>query len=220
MRILREESSIFVYWEDLVYLEAALIAYAQYPALVALVTGVLNGFPGVLKSDLASRRTQVQAEAQVTIADVYLDLGIREVHADSVHAAGGNKQATSHTTLFATDIGNTVRHALGKQVEIGTALVEKLVLNLFTPEFRERQQNRLGGLLDAGRAALARRRAVTIERASVRLTIIEWKEEANAVRLGVYGELLKLGGSKAFADRFFRPEPASRRTTTEDPIEA
>lgn len=221
MRVLREESSTFVFWEDLVFLEAALLAYGEFAELAALVTAVLAAFPGVLQSDLDTRRTQVRAEAHVAIADTRLDGGIRELHVDSVQLAQGNKQATSHTTLFATDIGNTVKHALARQVEVATGIFDKLVLALFPPEFREKHQNRLGGLIDIGRAALARRREANIERAGVRLTITEWKEEANAVRLSVYAELIKRNSNKEFADRFFRPAPArvASSTTVEGPIE-
>ena len=61
--------------------------------------------------------------------------------------------------------------------------------------------------IEAGKAALAGRRTATIQRAEVRLTINEWKDEANAVRVSVYGRLLdlrKADEAKAFADRFFR----------------
>ncbi len=224
MRVLRGGSSVFVFWEDLVYLEASLLASAEAAHLAGLVTAVLATFPGLLQADLDSRRMMVQAEARVAMADAQLDRGLRDTHSDTLHEVRQDRKAAAFTTLFSEDIGSTVKHALARQVEVAATLVEKLVLNLFTPAFREKHQTSLGGLIAAGRTALAGRREARLQRAGINLTVEEWKAEANAVRLGVYAELLKLKG-KDFAEQFFRPAPTTVKAkeaegeTPEVPIE-
>jgi hypothetical protein len=210
MRVLEKGQSHFVYWEDLVYLEAALLAVAEVQALAALVTAVLAAFPGVLQADLDSRRATVVAEARVAVADSGLDEGIRDVHADTLHDARQDRSAPTVKTLFPENIARTVKHALARQVEVAEVLVGKLALSLFSEAFRTRQRERLGGLIEKGKVALAGRREAVGQRAQVRLTIDEWKDEANAIRLSVYAGLIELGteqkktSAKAFADSFFR----------------
>lgn len=235
MRVLEKGQSHFVYWEDLVYLEAALLAVATTGELAALVTAVLAAFPEVLQSDLDSRRALVVAEAVVAVADAGLDEGLRDVHADTLHDARQDRTAPTVKTLYPENIARTVKHALARQVEVAEVLVGKLVLSLFSEEFRNRARGRLVGLIETGKAALSGRREAVGKRAQVRLTIDEWKEEANAIRLSVYAGLIELGtqqkkaSAKDFADSFFRSyaRPTSDKAPAdvgvverEEPIEA
>ena len=226
MRTLDLGAAPLVFWEDAVYLEAALLAFDETQHLAAPVTVVVDQFPGLLQIDLESRRGVVVTEAQVAVADETLDGGFRETHNDTLFETRQNRQDPMFKALFSGHIGEVVRHALGRQVELAETLVETLGLNLFSEEFRAKQRARFAPLIARGREVLGLRRGAYLRRAEVRLTLKEWKEEVNAVRLSVYGELVGLAAQKkrprSFAEAFFRAyeKGTSRPATDTDPVEA
>jgi hypothetical protein len=212
MRTLDLGAAPLVFWEDAVYLEAALLAFDETQHLAAPVTVVVNQFPGLLQIDLESRRGVVVTEAQVAVADETLDGGFRETHNDTLFETRQNRQDPMFKALFSGHIGEVVRHALA--------------LNLFSDDFRAKQRARFAPLIARGREVLGLRRGAYLRRAEVRLTLKEWKEEVNAVRLSVYGELVGLAAQKkrprSFAEAFFRAyeKGTSRPATDTDSVEA
>jgi hypothetical protein len=207
MRAIPPSRSILSFWEELTFLEAALLADEETSALAAPVTAAVEEFMPTLQRELGTRRSVIQSNARTSVADARIDLGIRGLFSATLHLVGQNRKMPAFTALFTTHIGEVVRHALGRQVEIARDLLDKLSLPHYTPEFRAAQAAALEPLIARGAAVLEEQRAATLARAAGRLDVRAWKDEANAVRLSVYASLLAIaaqtGRNKAWAEAFF-----------------
>lgn len=212
MRQLSLKSSILVFWEDLVFLEAALSADDATKDLATLLAPVLDEFPQVLQLDLDTRRTVLRASARAYVADASIDDGVRGLFSAVLALVGQDRKRPEFTTLFPSHIGDVVRHALKRQVEVTVALVEKLTLKLFPADLQSAQTSALNPLVAHGKVVLEEVRKAALTRVEGRIDIQEWKAEANAARLNAYAQLLalaaKTGRKKAWAEGFFRAAAA------------
>ena len=220
MRAIPPSRSILVFWEDLTYLEAALLADEETRELAPPVTSVVDVFMPALQRDLDTRRSQIQASARASVGDAGLDRGIRGLFSSTLHLVGQNRKLPAFTTLFSTHIGEVVRHALGRQVEIARDLLDKLSLSHYPEEFRAQQTAALQPLVARGAAIIEERRQTELARTAGRIDVQAWKDEANAVRLSIYALLLSLaaqtGRSKAWAEVFFQQKSARGTGDTDD----
>lgn len=207
MRTISISRSIITFWEDLVFLEAALLATDQTKPLAAPVTEALEEFTATLKTDLDTRRGLLQCSARGSVADAELDTGLRGLFSAVLHLVKQDRKRPEFTTLFSTHIGNVVRHGLRRQLDIAEQLRAKLSLSIYPDALRDEQQALLEPLVAKGRAALEDQHKAELSRVAGRLDARAWKDEANAVRLSVYGELLtmasKAGRKKEWAEAFF-----------------
>ncbi len=225
MRAIPPSRSILVFWEDLTFLEAALLADEETRELAPPVTSVVDVFMPALQRDLDTRRSRIQSSARASIGDALIDHGIRGLFSATLHLVGQNRKLPAFTTLFSTHIGEVVRHALGRQVEIARDLLDKLSLSHYPAEFRAQQTAALQPLVARGAAIIEERRQTELARTAGRIDVQAWKDEANAVRLSIYASLLSLaaqtGRSKAWAEVFFQPSTRAGGDTDEDePVNA
>jgi hypothetical protein len=213
MRVVPESHSLFSHWESLVYTEAALLADERTAPLAAPITEHLETFGSVLDVDMTTRRAGVQANARCSVRDMSLDEVIRDVQSTSLFEVRQDRSAPSYKALFKEAISQIVRHALKRQVEVGQRLLENLGLSV-VPEQVRAKGPALKTALDQGRAVLDERRTAEVGRAEARITIAEWKEESNALRLAVYSQLLALAAKerlgRSWPEGFFPGEPTSR----------
>ena len=220
MRIVPESSSLFTHWESLVFTEAALLADERTAPLAAPVTEHLATFDSVLGVDMTTRRAGVQASARCSVRDISLDGVIRDVQSASLFAVRQDRSAPSYKALFKGSISQIVRHALKRQIEVGQRLLENLGLSVVPDEVRKNAPA-LTTALDQGRAVLVERRAAEVGRAEARITITEWKEESNALRLTVYSQLLELAAKQRLGrdwpEAFFPGEPT--KSKVEPPVD-
>jgi hypothetical protein len=207
MRTIPLSHSIVVFWEDLIFLEAALLADDETRTLAAPVTPLIDEFTLTFQRDLETRRTLIQANARASVADARLDLGIRGLFSATLHLVGQNRKRVEFATLFKTHIGAVVRHALKRQIEVARELRGKLSLPHYAAEFRATHEAALAPLVARGVEVLEEQRQAELTRVGGRLEVRAWKEEANAVRLSIYASLLSLaaqtGRGKAWAEAFF-----------------
>ncbi len=207
MRSIRPSSSILVFWHDLVFLEAALLAEEETKALAAVITPVLDEFPSILQRDLDTRRAVIQASARSFVADAALDQVIRRLFSAVLSLVEQNRQRQEFTTLFPSHIGNVVRHALRKQIDVARDLVQRLALKLYGDDLRVPQTKALNAVIKRGTAVLEEVNKAEIDRVAGRIDIRAWKDEANAARLHAYGQLLAIGAKsgrgKQWAEGFF-----------------
>lgn len=207
MRTIPLSSSILVYWQNLVFLEAALLADEETKALAALVTPVLDEFPTILQLELDTRRGVVQASARAYVADADIDQVIRGLFSAVLNLVGQNRKRAEFTTLFSSHIGDIIRHALRKQIDVALDLVDKLALKLYPDDLRTTQTKALNAAVKRGKEILDEVRKAETARVEGRLDVRAWKEEANALRLSVYGQLLTLAArsnrGKPWAEGFF-----------------
>lgn len=222
MRVIPPSRSTVTFWEDLIFLEAALLADEEARALAAPVTALIDEFMPTLQRDLDTRRSLIQSSARTSIADARLDFGIRGLFSDTLHLVKQNRKRPEFTTLFSTHIGAVVRHALKRQVEVARDLLDKLLLPHYPTEFRSAQILALQPLIARGAQVIEEQRQAEIGRVGSRIDVRTWKEEANAVRLSVYASLLALaaqsGRGKPWAEVFFKQKSAA--TESEDDEDA
>jgi hypothetical protein len=208
MRTVPLSRSVLAFWQDLIFLEAALLADEETRALAAPVTAHINLFMPTLVRELDTLRAVIQSNARLSVTDARLDLGIRGLFSATLHLVNQSRQHPAFTGLFSTHIGAVVRHALKRQVEVARDLIDKLSLPHYTPEFRAAQTAALQPLIARGAEVLEAQRQTELARSSGRLDVRVWKEEANAVRLSAYGALLALaaqnGRGKAWPEAFFQ----------------
>lgn len=223
MRTLSASSSVLVYWQNLVFLEAALLADPETKDLAALVTPVLNQFQTVLQIDLDTRRAIVQASARAFVADADIDDRIRRLHSGMLNYVGQNRKDPAFTTLFSTNISDVVRHALKKQIEVAVELTDKLAIKIYPDDLRTTHTKAITTSVKRGKVVLDEVRKAENARTEGRLDIRTWKEEINALRLAVYGQLLALsaksGRGKPWAEGFF-PKAPSPSDEADDTVEA
>lgn len=231
MEKISERRALSVFWAHLVYTEAALQAIETTAPLAGPITDHLEKFEAVMKLDLQSQREVIRAQAHCVIADGNLDGGLRRAQNDALHEVRQDRKDRRYSTLFRENIHRMVRHALPKQVEVATEVVQKLALSIYDDAFRDRNVPLLTRLIEAGRAALDTRRRAAHDRVEARLEIAAWKEEASVLRQSVYGQLIDLAArnrqDRAWAEQFFMPvtRPSGANAdgdedTEEDPPEA
>lgn len=195
MRILPTSASLFRHWESLIFTEAALLADERSAVLAAPLTEHLDRFSEILGVDMTTRRARTQAYARSSIADAGIDGAIRTVQSAALYASGQDRKAPGFVALFKEHIGAVVRHALAKQIEVGQTLLDRLGLSVVAEEVRA-----LGPTLEAtltkGRSVLEERRGALLGRAQARITIDEWKDESNALRLAVHAQLTELAAKQ------------------------
>jgi hypothetical protein len=222
MRIIPLTFGLLTFWEDLVFLEASLLADAETKSLAEPVTALLDEFDGVLKSDMDTRRLVLQAFARNGVADRNLDGGIRELFSGALHLVKQDRKKPEFTTLFKTHIGNVVKYALRKQVDVAQDLIGKLKASIYSDTFREEHTSRLTTLIKAGKAALDGQKQAEIDRVDGRLKTLGFKQDANALRMSVHGQLTTLaaekGYGKAWVESFYlKREEAAEEAETEAP---
>jgi hypothetical protein len=207
LRTIQRSSSVLRYWQDLVFLHAALAADNETKHLAAVVKPVLDEFPAILQRDLDTRRAVIEASALAYVADAGIDDVIRSLFSAVLGLVQQNRKRQEFTTLFSTHIGDVVRHALRKQIDVAKDLADKLALKIYPDELRTTQTKKLKTSIKRGNGALDDVRKAEMQRVEGRLEIGAWKDEANAARLTVYGQLLALaaknGRGKAWAEGFY-----------------
>jgi hypothetical protein len=220
MRTIPTSRSILAFWEDLIFLEAALLADEETQALAAPVTAQITAFMQTLQRDLDTQRVVIQSSARTSVADARIDLGIRGVFSATLHLVGQNRKRPEFTTLFSTHIGAVVRHALKRQVEVARDLLDKLLLDQYPAAFRSAQILALQPLIAGGTQVIEEQRQAELARVGGRIELRTWKEEANAVRLSMYASLLSLaaqtGRGKQWAEVFFKPQSATRSSDDDE----
>jgi hypothetical protein len=213
MRAIPTSRSTLTFWEDLIFLEAALLADEETRALAAPVTGLIDAFMPTVQRDLDTRRSLIQSSARMSVTDARLDYVIRGLFSDTLHLVRQNRKRVEFTTLFSTHIGAVVRHALKRQVEVARDLLDKLLLPHYPEEFRSTQIGILQPLINRGAQVIEEQRQAELARAGGRLDVRTWKEEANAMRLSVYASLLALaaqnGRGKPWAEVFFKQKSSA-----------
>jgi hypothetical protein len=224
MRTVPLSRSVLAFWQDLIFLEAALLADEETRELAAPVTAHINLFMPTLQREVDTLRAVIQSNARLSVTDARLDLGIRGLFSSTLHLVNQSRKHPAFTSLFSTHIGAVVRHALKRQVEVARELIDKLALPHYTPEFRAAQTAALQPLIERGAEVLEAQRQAELARTTGRIDVRAWKEEANAVRLSVYGSLIALaaqnGRSKAWPEAFFqRKGGGTDESGSDDPVD-
>lgn len=207
MQVIPGGRSAFVFWEHLIFTEAALKAHAETKDLVALISAFIDEFDNVLTSDLQTRRKVISAKALTNVADSDLDDGIRSTQASALYEVKQNRSSDIYTVLFGTDINSTTRYALERQLKVAEELRTSLELQIIPEILREKHTAALDEVIASGHEALRNKKEARFERANQKMTMDEWKDNVNSVRLSVYSMLLQIASKTnrkaSWANTFF-----------------
>jgi hypothetical protein len=211
MRVLGLARGAELFEEDLTFLEAGLLAEPEAVGLAGQVAALLEEGQALEQRRKALRRAQLQRKAQAVAVDGRLDEQLRALHADALHAVKQDRKDRAFSSLFAENVQMTTRYALRRQVEVARGLVARLGLGLLPEELRARHTSALGALIEEGARVLEAQDQAEMEMARLRLELEDWKRDANAARMQVYGALLEVASGKGlrreWAERFFaQPE--------------
>ena len=207
MRAQPLDLSLLAYWEELVYLEAACLARPETAHLAAEVAAELDSWQPLFQADLARRRADAKMRASVAMADLGLDMGIRATYNALLGAAGQNRKAPAFADVFKATLGVLIAPGLRKQIDVAADIIKRLALDAVPTALRDGHVAILTALVTTGKVALDVRDNADVDRVRHRRSTTDWKQAVNAVRLGVYAELLKIGVAnghgKAYAEAFF-----------------
>lgn len=220
MRRIDPSRAILVYWANLTFHEAAVLADDSTKHLAPPVTKALADFATIFQLDLDSRREVLRTQAKSGMVDVNLDERIRKLHSATLFLVDQVRKRPEFTSLFSETIDKVVRFALKRQVDVAEKLVDTLGLKLYSDEFRNAHLGPLQALIGGARTVLGEVRNAEIARTEARLDIRAWKDDVNAILLANYGELTTLGAkagrSRDWADAFFM---SNKRSDNDDEIE-
>jgi hypothetical protein len=207
MRKIPLSASLLVFWQNLVFLEGTLLAHPETKDLAEPVTKTLDEFTSTLKVDLDTRRGVLQGQAKGVIADGFIDEALRGLFSATLHLVNQDRKQPEFSTLFSTHIGDVVRYALKRQVEVAVDIVRKLGMNLYTKVFRDAQAAAIEPRIADGQAVLEEQRKAELARTEARLEIRAWKEDVNAICTSIQGDLLKIASKtkrgKDWVEAFF-----------------
>jgi hypothetical protein len=207
MRKIPLNASLLVFWQNLVFLEGTLLAHPETKDLAEPVTKPLDEFTTILKLDLDTRRGVLQGQAKGTIADGFVDEALRALFSATLHLVNQNRKRPEFTTLFWSHIGDVVRYALKRQIEVALEIVRKLGMNLYSKAFRDEHTAALEPRIAEGQAVLEEQRKAELARADARFEIRAWKEDVNAVCMSIHGDLTKIASKtkrgKDWVESFF-----------------
>ena len=194
MRRIDPSRAVLVFWSDLVYHEAALLADDETKHLAAPVTKALADFDTILKLDLDTRRNDLKASAQASIADAHLNEALRQLHSATLFLVRQDRKRDEFKTLFSESIDKVIRYALKRQIEVTADIIDKLGLKLYADDFKTKHVGPLQSLIDHGKTILDVVRTAALARTDARIDIRAWKDDVNAIRLANYGELIAIAG--------------------------
>lgn len=211
MNIVPVDRSMDVFWKELFYVKARLKSSPKTEGLVPMVDGLL-----VLQEDLFRADREVQGELleSQALAQSVEDMMQAETIALYLLAlteVQKNKKDPRYEKLIKLKESVFLRMGFSSQREEIMRMKSVLKQSIYDDgDFRTRAFEILDRMVAGLDKAMATSLAAEEKRAQHRVDVEAWKNEANSVRLDIYGELLQLGGSKAKAwARSFFPKANS-----------
>ncbi|MBI2372797.1 MAG: hypothetical protein HYV07_02240 [Deltaproteobacteria bacterium] len=207
MKVLPDSWGLEVFKDDLVYLEAALLASEATQDLAPAVAAAIEDLSVVEAKWPAVRRVSVQAAARVARADSDLDETLRDAHSALLAEVRQDRSHPAFRAVYDSPISDIVRHALPKQVVVARSIADKLGLSVVPEPVRTKHVPPIRAAIARGEDALERRREADVARMQLRVDERAVRDETNAVRTSIYSALLlrapSAKTSKAWADGFF-----------------
>lgn len=207
VRLLRQSLSLLVHWEELVYAEARLAAHPLGKAFLPEVRSLLKSLEGIERTQRASWREEILAQAAVDAVDDSLDDSTREL-ARQLSFIDGKKSARLKR-YFAKDPSRYIAFGLQTQTQAMAGWPSSLKQE---PEgVLKSLGSAIAGLLKEAAIVLQQRVDAIGATADHRARdIVGFTDDHNRVRLSIHAALTVLATKnelpRDFADRFFRRE--------------
>ena len=207
MKQIRSDHTLLSYWELLVFLEAMLLAHAETKALAVPVTALLGRVEALMQRDLGVRRSRIQTRAIAVVAGGDIEDEVTNVRSEILYFTKQDRKSSAYTTLFKEAVSKMLKRALSGQLDVAEGIVQNLGLSLYPSDLSRKLISGMESSITKAKNALKSVEDTDFEITKLRLETQAIKQEANAVRMGVYGELLKVATlqkrSKLWVERFF-----------------
>ena len=226
MEVIPSERSHSIFWEQLIYTEAMLLAHEETKPMAESVTTAIGEFDTLQTDNRLNQRKVIQSKAKSNMADNSLDHEMRKTQSTMLHEVGQDRSSKSYRTIFHTDIGSLTRYSLKRQLEIAEEMVRKIDLPGIPEAIRTDHKPRLEVAIAHGKEAIEERKIVQFKYLEHKMNMDEWKDNVNSIRLSVYSMLLQLASktrrkprwANTFFARVSRNRKLSKGTGTSDLI--
>lgn len=213
MRKIDAKTGLLAARRSVLFTVATLEASRRHERQAVALAVQLKGWSPVAEARRDAEDALTRAHAAVAWADYQLDRDVKGFGNELLRDAGGKRENRVFRAFFPEAPSEVVR--LGLETEITRC--ERFALVATKHTLSERAAAALGAVqasMEAGRAALATRRAAFMRRAETSLDAVQWKEATQAARHSVHLQLqtwaLEHNEDRAYADRFFMDPRASR----------
>lgn len=217
MRKLKTGFSMETYWEELIYSEGSLSANHLTEQIVSSIIKLLEQYEVIISSLKQWKRDYIKASASLNAANYNADNEIRSFSLVLLSVVHGDRNSMIYKKFF--KLSPSIIYSLPVADEIKE--IERIVAELNLEE-NEKLKPFINSLKEAGETLKKRWEEIekiNINYSAINNTMIEWKNEVNRMRMGLYGELLGIasrnGYSKSWAETFFKQQNNLKTKKTE-----
>lgn len=216
IRSITHKESLDGVWEDLTYSEARLLSDADARDLAPAVSGLIDRCEKIRQEQRATWRAEIGAQAAVDAADDALDAAVLGCNEALLEVVRQDRSHPRYQRYFKRAPSLVLRLGLQSEMEVVGAWPDSLATEPEEPLKMAGQA--LSMAIAIGEGALEARRKAASERSDQRVRgVLPFLDDANRVRLSLYGELVRRGVEKklgkGWARGFF---PVGRRSDKEE----
>lgn len=170
----------------------------------------------------ARRRAIGRSNALVRRRDFQLDGATTDLHNDTLGFVKQDRTRFPFEFLFSDALSRIVRMALGSQLPVARALLNRLGTPEVPAELKKAHEKPLGAAIEKGQHAIEGREEAFAAAGRTTARVDSWREDANLVLRGVEGALQQIAAKRRlkadWVDSFF-PAP-ERREAADAPAPA
>ena len=155
----------------------------------------------------AKRRGVGKSHALVRRRDVQCDTAATDLHNDTLGHARQDRGSALFTRLFPSTLSVVVRMSLESELPVLRTLAHKLAEEETPAALKKAHTKALGEAIENGEIAIRGREEAFAAAGRVSAKIASWREDANAVLLGIEGALKQIAAERKlgteWVDTFF-----------------
>ena len=206
MRQVPLSSGQSVYRDNLEYSEAAALAHPETGDLAGPFTAHLLAEDALSLKVRVNRRALNQLSAKIRVCDFTGEERLKDLQTEVLYQGNQSRTTPLYQLCFPKPLSFLTRLSLESQADGVRALCDRLRDSSDAVAVRPKREA-LESWLEEAAGLIRQRQTLTAEQALLRLALKRWRQDANALRLGLHGQLstlaAKTGRDQDFAERFF-----------------
>lgn len=213
MNLIHDGRPLDVFWGELFYLNARLKSNPKTVGLALPVEEQLATYDDLLREDRSVRGMVIMSEVQAKAAEDNIKSEVLDLYMLVLAEVKKNRKDERYTKLIKVNESVFVRYNFSAKKEEVMRMKSVLKQTIYDDAFRDRVLVILDRILSEVEGAMAAELDAEEKRAQHRVDVKKWKDQANAVRLHVYAELIQIGGddAKSWARGFFPKKAAVKK---------
>lgn len=206
MKLIPESFSMDYFCGDLIYTEAALQASSLTSHLTEGVVNLIGRHESLQAKHKQTIREQAKISASLNAADFNLDTALKQFGLDLLSAVKGDRNNICYKKYFKMSPSMTSRLPMNDEIKE----VERIINELSTEQNENIKAHKtaLENTKEELKKWIENSKTWSIATSSNMSEIIQWKNDVNRMRVGVYGELLTIASEnhlpKSWANTFFK----------------